>query len=48
MNKEKSFPEIERQVLQHRAIEAIIWGMPAVNCDLMYQAMLRETACRDN
>jgi hypothetical protein len=43
-----TFPEIERQVLQHRAIEAIIWGMPAVNCDLMYQAMLRETACRDN
>jgi hypothetical protein len=43
-----TFPEIERQVLQHRAIESIIWGMPAVNCDLMYQAMLRETACRDN
>lgn len=44
----RTFPEIERQVLQHRAIEAIIWGMPAVNRDLMYQAMLRETACRDN
>lgn len=43
-----TFPEIERQVLQHRAIEAIIWGMPAVNQDLMYQAMLRETTCRDN
>ncbi|MCP9841969.1 DUF1254 domain-containing protein [Synechococcus sp. J7-Johnson] len=43
-----TFPEIKRQVLQHRAIEAIIWGMPAVNRDLMYQAMLRETACRDN
>jgi len=43
-----TFPEIERQVLQHRAIEAMIWGMPAVNLDLMYQAMLRETKARDN
>ena len=30
-----SFAELERQVLQHRAIEAVIWGMPAVNRDLM-------------
>lgn len=44
----ETFPEIERQVLQHRAIEAIIWGMPAVNRDLMYQAMLRETKALDN
>lgn len=43
-----TFPEIERQILQHRAIEAVIWGMPAVNRDLMYQAMLRETKGRDN
>ncbi|MGB9633476.1 MAG: DUF1254 domain-containing protein, partial [Chloroflexaceae bacterium] len=48
MNNGTTFSDIERQVLQHRAIEAIIWGMPAVNRDLMYQAMLRETACRDN
>jgi hypothetical protein len=40
--------DLERQVLQHRAIEAVIWGMPAVNRDLMYQAMLRETKGRDN
>jgi hypothetical protein len=26
----------------------MIWGMPAVNLDLMYQAMLRETKARDN
>lgn len=39
---------IERQVIEHRAIEALIWGMPAVNRDLMYQAMLRETKGRDN
>ncbi len=43
-----SFRELERQVLQHRALEAVIWGMPAVNRDLMYQAMLRETKGRDN
>lgn len=43
-----SLQDIGRQVLQHRAIEAVIWGMPAVNRDLMYQAMLRETKGRDN
>ncbi len=44
----ESFQDLERQVLQYRAIEAVIWGMPAVNRDLMYQAMLRETKGRDN
>jgi hypothetical protein len=43
-----SFADLERQVLNHRAVEAVIWGMPAVNRDLMYQAMLRETRGRDN
>jgi hypothetical protein len=43
-----SYLAIERQVVEHRAIEALIWGMPAVNRDLMYQAMLRETKGRDN
>lgn len=43
-----SFQDLERQVLNHRAMEAVIWGMPAVNRDLMYQAMLRETKGRDN
>ncbi len=43
-----SFQDLEQQVLQHRALEAVIWGMPAVNRDLMYQAMLRETKARDN
>jgi len=43
-----SFQDLEQQVLQHRALEALIWGMPAVNRDLMYQAMLRETKGRDN
>lgn len=35
-------------MIEHRAIAALIWGMPAVNGDLMYQAMLRETKGRDN
>jgi len=26
------------ETLTRRAIEAVIWGMPAVNFDLMYQA----------
>jgi hypothetical protein len=28
--------------IERRAAEAVIWGMPAVNYDLMYQAMVRE------
>ena len=44
----RSFRDLERHVLQHRAIEAVIWGMPTVNRDRMYQAMLRETKARDN
>ena len=33
----------ERRTVDRRAVEAVIWGMPAVNYDLMYQAMVRET-----
>jgi len=29
------------RVIERRAIEAVIWGMPAVNYDLMLQEMLR-------
>jgi hypothetical protein len=28
--------------VHRRAVEAVIWGMPAVNYDLMYQAMVRD------
>jgi hypothetical protein len=35
--------ELTRRTLAQRAVEAVIWGMPAVNYDLMYQAMVRET-----
>ncbi|WP_245298463.1 DUF1254 domain-containing protein [Sinorhizobium sp. A49] len=37
-----------RGTVERRAIEAMIWGMPAVNLDLMCQAMLRETPARAN
>jgi hypothetical protein len=35
--------ELAARTLERRALEAVIWGMPAVNCDLMYQAMARNT-----
>ena len=34
--------QLVRNALHRRAIEAVIWGMPAVNTDLMFQAMARE------
>jgi hypothetical protein len=33
--------ELARHTRQRRAVEAVIWGMPAVNFELMYQAMVR-------
>lgn len=35
-----SAQELARRVLMRRAVEAVIWGMPAVNFDLMYQAFV--------
>jgi hypothetical protein len=34
--------ELAERTVHRRAVEAVIWGMPAVNFDLMYQAMVRE------
>ena len=34
--------ELADRSVRRRAIEAVIWGMPVVNYDLMYQAMVRE------
>lgn len=31
---------LDRRIIQQRAVGAVIWGMPAVNFDLMYQAMV--------
>ena len=33
--------ELTRRAVERRAVEAVIWGMPAVNYDLMYQATLK-------
>ena len=37
-----SSEELARRAIERRAIEAVIWGMPAVNYDLMYQEMVRK------
>jgi hypothetical protein len=37
-----SAEELARRTIERRAVEAVIWGMPAVNFDLMYQAMVRD------
>jgi len=37
-----SAAELAERTLHRRAVEAVIWGMPAVNYDLMYQAAVRE------
>jgi hypothetical protein len=34
--------ELSRRTVERRAVEAVIWGTPAVNFDLMYQAMVRD------
>jgi hypothetical protein len=34
--------ELEQRTLHRRAVEVVIWGMPAVNYDRMYQAAVRE------
>jgi len=41
--KEFSSTELAERAIQRRAVEAVVWGMPAVNTDLMSQAMVRET-----
>ena len=33
--------ELAARTLHRRAVEAVIWGMPAVNAELMFQAMAR-------
>jgi len=38
-----SAADLAERAIQRRAVEAVVWGMPAVNTDLMYQAMAGET-----
>jgi hypothetical protein len=34
--------DLAERAVHRRAVEAVIWGMSAVNCELMYQAAVRE------
>lgn len=40
--------DINRRMIERRAVEAVIWGMPAVNYDLMLQEMLTKTPGKVN
>jgi hypothetical protein len=40
--------EIVKRTVQGRAVEAVIWGMPAVNLDLMLQAMVGSAKGKPN
>ncbi len=37
----RSDDDLMRRTIERRAVEAVIWGMPAVNYDLMFQAGVR-------
>lgn len=39
---------MQEQIIYNRAIEAVIWGMPAVNYDLMLQEALTKTSTKQN
>jgi len=39
---------IKERMIYSRAVEAMIWGMPAVNYDLMLQEMLTKTSAKQN
>jgi len=40
--------ELVSRTIERRAVEAVIWGIPAVNYDLMLQEMLNKTKGRPN
>ncbi|WP_232296264.1 DUF1254 domain-containing protein [Terriglobus sp. TAA 43] len=40
--------DVNASVLHARAMQAVIWGMPAVNYDLMLQEMLHKTSSKQN
>src|SRR5215467_4656114 len=40
--------DLETRSIQRRAVEAVIWGMPSVNTDLMRQEMLTKTPGKVN
>jgi hypothetical protein len=40
--------ELTRRTVERRAVEAVNWGMPAVNFDLMLQAMIGSAKGKPN
>jgi hypothetical protein len=44
----RSADDLSRRTIERRAVEAVIWGMPAVNYDLMLQEMLAKTPAKVN
>ena len=42
-----SSDNLARRTIDRRAVEAVIWGSPAVNFDVMYQAMVRDVKSGD-
>ena len=43
-----SAEDLNRRTIERRAAEAVIWGMPAVNLDLMLQAMIGSAKGKPN
>ncbi len=46
--KQFSSKELHRRMLEHRAVEAAIWGMPIVSVDAMRQAFFRDAKVNYN
>jgi hypothetical protein len=40
--------DLSRRTIERRVVEAVIWGMPAVNVDLMLQAMIGSAKGKPN
>jgi hypothetical protein len=40
--------DLNRRMVERRAVEAVIWGLPAVNLDLMVQAMIASAKGKPN
>ena len=45
---QRSASDLGARTIERRAVEAVIWGMPAVNYDLMLQEMLSKTGGKVN
>jgi hypothetical protein len=43
-----SAADVQQRLVEERAIEAVIWGMPIVSQDAQHQASLRDAGAKDN